>query len=86
MTGDLADERYVPLTTWMGDGRPKHTPIWIVGRALKGSVGSPVRVGFTRGSRSWKVRRIFGNPVVELQPSDTEGALLPGSFPTAGQA
>ena len=86
MSGNLTNERYVRLTTWTSDGRPKHTPVWIVRLASGGSDGSQVRVGFTTGSKSWKVRRILRNPAVELQPSDTDGVLLPGSLPITASA
>jgi hypothetical protein len=91
--GGISDEKYVRLTTWTGDGRPKHTPVWIVGLphdtsdvALAESGDSAVRVGFTTGSNSWKVRRILRNSAVELQPSDAEGAVQPESSPVAGTA
>ncbi len=90
MKGDLADERYVRLTTRTSDGRPKYVPVWIV--AVPGEAGAPtapvgtVRLGFTTGSESWKVRRILSNPAVELQPSDTDGVPTPGSLPVTGSA
>jgi len=37
LNGNLPNERYVRLTTWTSDGRPKHTPVWIVGLAPGGS-------------------------------------------------
>ena len=89
MKGDLADERYVRLTTWTTDGRPKHVPVWIVEHPPSGPVpdGSTLpRVAFTTGSRSWKVRRIVRDPSVEVQASDADGGLLPGSTPLAGIA
>ena len=89
MTDDLADERYVRLTTWTTDGRPKHTPVWIVGLAgpfADRPDGATNRVGFTTGSRSWKVRRILNNSTVELRASDSEGVVLPGSSPVTGTA
>ena len=86
MSGNLTNERYVRLTTWTSDGRPKHTPVWIVRLAPGGSDGSQTRVGFTTGLKSWKVRRILRNPAVELQPSDTDGVLLPGSLPITASA
>ena len=89
MTDDLADERYVRLTTWTADGRPKHTPVWIVGLAEPTADrpdGSTNRVGFTTGSRSWKVRRILNNSAVELRASDSEGVVCSESSPVTGTA
>ena len=89
MTDDLADERYVCLTTWTTDGRPKYTPVWIVGLAeptADGPDGPTNRVGFTTGSRSWKVRRILNNSTVELRACDSEGVVLPESSPVSGTA
>ena len=89
MTDDLADERYVRLTTWTADGCPKHTPVWIIGLAEPTADrpdGSPNRVGFTTGSRSWKVRRILNNSAVELRASDSEGVVCPESSPVTGTA
>jgi len=80
----LGRERYVRLTTWTADGRPKHTPVWVVGVAPHPEVAG--QVAFTTGSRSWKVRRIAENPKVELQASDTDGGVLPGSAPVTGTA
>ena len=89
MTDDLADERYVRLTNWTADGRPKHNPVWIVGLAEPTADrpdGSTNRVGFTTGSRSWKVRRILNNSAVELRASDSEGVVCSESSPVTGTA
>ena len=89
MTDDLADERYVRLTTWTADGRPKHTPVWIVGLAEPTADRpdrSTNRFGFTTGSRSWKVRRILNNSAVELRASNSEGVACPESSPVTGTA
>ena len=75
----IADERYVCLTTWTTDGRPRHVPVWIVG--LGGN-----RVGFTTGSGSWKVRRIHHDPSVRLQASDMDGTVTDGSTAVSGTA
>jgi len=83
----ISAERYVRLTTRTADGRPRHTPVWIVGLAPRPDspeVGR--RVAFTTGSRSWKVRRILNDDSVELQPSDADGVVFPGSTPVAGTA
>jgi len=89
LTDDLADERYVRLTTWTADGRPKHTPVWIVGLAEPTTDRpdrSTNRVGFTTGSHSWKVRRILNNSAVELRASNSEGVACPESSPVTGTA
>ena len=73
----ISAERYVRLTTRTADGRPRHTPVWIVGLAPRPDspeVGR--RVAFTTGSRSWKVRRILND----------DSVVLPGSTPVAGTA
>ncbi len=75
----ISSERTVRLTTRTADGRPKHTPVWIV-------EAGPGQVAFTTGSRSWKVRRIRNDPSVVLQASDDEGTVLPGSVPVSGTA
>ena len=89
MTDGLADERYVRLTTWTTDGRPKHTPVWIVGLAeptTDRSDSAVNQVGFTAGSHSWKVRRILNNSTVELRACDSEGMVCPESSPVTGTA
>ena len=75
----IADERYVRLTTWTADSRPKHVPVWIT------AVGRD-QVGFTTGSDTWKVRRIRRNPQVRIQASDTGGTIINGSTPRTGTA
>lgn len=62
----LGDEKYVALTTFTSDGRPKVTPVWIA------SLGER-QLGFTTASSSWKVRRIRHTPAVQLQASDSRG-------------
>ena len=75
----ISAERYVRLTTRTVDGRPKHTPVWVV----EVSTG---QVAFTTGSQSWKVRRIRNDPSVVLQASDADGGVLQGSTPVPGTA
>ena len=53
---DIAKSRYVLLTTFTKNGRPKPTPIWLApndGRLLAIS-----------DADSWKVKRIRNNPQV----------------------
>lgn len=75
----LADEKYVSLTTFTKDGRPKSTPVWIA--ALPGGA-----LGFTTELDSWKVKRIRTTPRVRLQPCDMRGRVRVGTEPTGGIA
>ena len=76
---EIAAERYVSLTTFTKDGRPKPTPVWIA------DLGDD-RVGFTTELDSWKVKRIRTTAAVELQPSDMRGRTKDGSSPITGTA
>ncbi|OIN81588.1 PPOX class F420-dependent oxidoreductase [Mycobacterium malmoense] len=58
---DLAKARYILLTTFTRDGRPKPTPIWA---ALDGERGDRLLV--ITESKSWKVKRIRNTPRVTL--------------------
>lgn len=71
-TTELGDERYVSLTTFTRDGRPKPTAVWIA------PLGDG-RLGFTTASSSWKVRRIGATPAVTLQPCDSRGRIRAGT-------
>jgi len=62
----LATEKYVRLTTFTKDGRPKPVPIWLA------DLGDGT-VGFTTDRTSWKVKRMTNTPAVELTPSDARG-------------
>jgi hypothetical protein len=61
----LSDARYVLLTTFTRDGRPKPTPIWI---APDGD-----RLLVITESDSWKVKRIRNTPRVTLAVCDLRG-------------
>ena len=63
---ELADEKYIRLTTFTKDGRPKPSPVWIA------SLGDGT-YGFTTGLNSWKAKRIRNTPSVEITPSDSRG-------------
>ena len=65
---DIGVERYVRLTTFTRDGRPKHAPVWIA------QLGDGT-YGFTTGLSSWKVKRIRYSPSVEVTPSDARGTV-----------
>src|SRR5262249_47561257 len=62
---DIAKSRYVLLTTFTKDGRPKPTPIWLApndGRLLA-----------VTDTDSWKVKRIRNNPQVSLAACNLRG-------------
>jgi PPOX class probable F420-dependent enzyme len=69
---NLADEKYIRLTTFTKDGRPKPAPVWVA--PLDGG-----RYGFTTDLGSWKVKRITNTPSVEVTPCDARGRVSDGS-------
>ena len=68
----LADEKYIRLTTFTKDGRPKPAPVWIA------DLGDGT-LGFTTGLNSWKVKRMRNTPSVEITPSDARGNVADGA-------
>ena len=76
---DLAAEQYVALTTYRRNGEPSSVPVWIA------DLGDG-RVGFTTGASSLKAKRIANDPRVQLQPSNSRGAVKQGSTPVDGRA
>jgi PPOX class probable F420-dependent enzyme len=62
---EVAQARYVLLTTFTKDGRPKPTPIWV---APDGD-----RVLVITEEKSWKVKRIRNTPRVTLAACDMRG-------------
>jgi PPOX class probable F420-dependent enzyme len=76
---DLADEKYVVLTTTKKNGQSVPTPVWIA-RLPDGALGFTTELG------SGKVKRIRNFPDVTLQPSNSRGAVKPGSAPVAARA
>ncbi len=76
---DLSAEKYVRLTSFTRDGRPKNTPVWAA------DLGDG-RLGTTTDSDSWKVRRIARTPRVEITASDGRGDVEPHAVTVAGQA
>ena len=62
---DIANARYVLLTTFTKDGRPKPTPIWV---AADGD-----RLLVITQADSWKVKRIRNTPRVSLAVCDLRG-------------
>ncbi len=62
---EVAQARYILLTTFTKDGRPKPTPIWA---ALDGD-----RLLVITEANSWKVKRIRNTPRVTLAVCDVRG-------------
>lgn len=62
---DVAESKYLLLTTFTKDGRPKPTPIWA---APDGD-----RLLVITEEKSWKVKRIRNTPRVTLAPCDVKG-------------
>lgn len=75
----IAAEKYVRLTTFTKDGRPKYAPVWIV--ALDDG-----DVGFTTELDSWKAKRIRNTPKVELVACSMRGKVTEGATPVTGTA
>lgn len=75
MVGTLADERYISLTTFKRDGTAVSTPVWVVSDDGK-------RLLVWSGAKTWKVRRLRGDPRVLVAASSfrgaERGARLPG--------
>jgi len=66
MLGELADERYISLTTFRRDGSAASTPVWTVS-------DDGERLLVWTGAETWKVRRIRRDPRVLVAPSDARG-------------
>ncbi|WP_174550569.1 PPOX class F420-dependent oxidoreductase [Nocardia vermiculata] len=62
---ELAQQRYVLLTTYKKDGTPVGTPVWA---APDGD-----RLVVWTNPKSWKVKRLRRNPSVTLQACDNRG-------------
>lgn len=73
---DIARSRYLLLTTFTKDGRPKPTPIWA---APDGD-----RLLVITEAKSWKVKRIRHTPRVTLAACDMRGR--PKSDPVEAHA
>ncbi|WP_019970183.1 PPOX class F420-dependent oxidoreductase [Mycobacterium sp. 141] len=73
---DVAKAKYVLLTTFTKDGRPKPTPIW--------AAPSGDRLLVITQADSWKVKRIRNTPRVTLAACDMRGN--PESEPVEAQA
>ena len=76
---DLANEKYVALTTYRQNGESSSTPVWIA------DLGDGT-LGFTTPGSSLKVKRLRHDSRVVLQPSDAKGKVSAGSEPISGTA
>ncbi len=76
MSGHIADNKYVALTTFRRNGEPKTSPVGIV-RFGDG-------VAMTTGSETWKLKRLLNDTRVELQPCNGRGVLSEGSAKVTG--
>lgn len=68
--GDIATAKYIQLTTYTRDGRPKPVPIWAAFVDSGPEAGELVM--WTQAS-SWKVKRIRATPRVSLATCDRVG-------------
>ncbi|MBV9090363.1 MAG: PPOX class F420-dependent oxidoreductase [Mycobacteriaceae bacterium] len=62
---DVANARYLLLTTFTKDGRPKSTPIW--------AASDGERLLVITEEKSWKVKRIRHTPRVRIAACDMRG-------------
>ena len=62
---DLAKARYILLTTFTKDGRPKPTPVW--------AASDGDRLLVISEEKAWKVKRIRNTPRVTLAVCDIRG-------------
>ena len=76
---DIAESKYVSLTTFRRDGTAVPVPVWIV-RLPDG------RVGLTSAATAGKVKRIRNNPAITLRPCDVRGRVAEGAGTTTGNA
>lgn len=63
--GDLAQERYVSLTTFKRDGTPVATPVWVA--------GDDGRLLVWSAADTWKVKRIRRDKHVRVAPCTASG-------------
>ncbi len=67
----LGEESFVSLTTFRSTGEPVSTPVWIGRDAGDVLILTPLDSG--------KVKRLRGNPQVELRPCDRRGRVQEGA-------
>ncbi len=73
---DVDSARYICLTTFTRDGRPKPTPVWVTGEG-----GTYL---FYTGSTAWKARRLRNDARVEVRVCDMRGRTDPDAPVHAG--
>lgn len=76
---DISEQKYVRLTTFTRDGRPKHTPVWVARWRGDG-------LATTTDADSWKIKRLQRTSRVELTPSDGRGNVTEGVDASSGSA
>jgi uncharacterized protein len=64
--GELADEKYISLTTFKQDGTPVATPVWVVSDDGR-------RLLVWTGPQTWKVKRLRRDRRVVVAASDFRG-------------
>jgi uncharacterized protein len=69
MLADLAQQRYVSLTTFRRDGTAASMPVWVVS-------DDGERLLVWTGADTWKVKRIRRDPRVLIAPADYRGREL----------
>src|SRR3569833_885709 len=74
--GDVVAAKYISLTTFTKDGRPKPTPVWVVPDGAAALVISE--------KNAWKVKRIRNTPRVTIADSHALGK--PKGEPVEGTA
>jgi hypothetical protein len=62
----LANERYISLTTFKRDGTTASTPVWVVSDDGR-------RLLVWTGAQTWKAKRIRRDPRVRVAPCDARG-------------
>ena len=76
---ELADEKYLLLTTYKRSGDAVATPVWAV--ALDAG-----KIGFWTSSGSGKAKRLAHTPKVTVQPCYSRGKIKDGTSPVTGTA
>lgn len=75
---EIAASKQISLTTYRRDGTPVSTPVWHV---ADGNTLTTVSA-----ADAWKVKRIRGNPQVEVVACDIRGKVASGAHPIRGTA
>lgn len=76
---NLADEKYLALTTFKRDGTSVTTPVWAA--PIDGG-----KIGFWTSSTSGKAKRLGHTSKVIVQPCDARGRVRAGTSPTEATA